>query len=257
MTDDNNTDIFLTALREGSPAIDPATAARLIKAHPFFTLPALMALKHSDTSADDRRQLMTTLAINAGDRAQLMKLVDSDSREWLDFYPPQPDPTKNTIDTIDTFLETYGHTNPEEDALLERLIFNPTPDYSSVLEQEQAGSGDSIPATPTGDDQIDRINSFIAKNREKEGIITPVATPVAAAPKPQKPAHAHKNHAPEPEPDTPLAESLARIYIKQKKYDKAYELLSKLNESHTGRRRYYADSLRFLGKVMALQNRKS
>ena len=41
---------------------------------------------------------------------------------------------------IDLFVQTYGRSSPAEDAMLERMIFNPTPDYGEVLRQRGIGN---------------------------------------------------------------------------------------------------------------------
>ncbi|GHT01350.1 hypothetical protein AGMMS49525_01830 [Bacteroidia bacterium] len=47
-----------------------------------------------------------------------------------------------------------------------------------------------------------------------------------------------------------FSETLAKIYIKQKKYDKALEIIYKLNLHYPEKSRYFADQIRFLEKLI-------
>lgn len=51
-----------------------------------------------------------------------------------------------------------------------------------------------------------------------------------------------------------LTESLARIYIKQKKYDKALNIFRKLNLKYPEKSSYFADQIRFLEKIVQNAN---
>jgi hypothetical protein len=51
--------------------------------------------------------------------------------------------------------------------------------------------------------------------------------------------------------ETPIfTETLANIYIKQCKYDKAYEILKRLYLDYPNKNRYFADQIRFLEKIV-------
>ena len=50
--------------------------------------------------------------------------------------------------------------------------------------------------------------------------------------------------------DTFLTESLAKIYIKQKKYKKALEIIKKLSLKYPEKNVYFADQIRFLEKII-------
>ena len=48
-----------------------------------------------------------------------------------------------------------------------------------------------------------------------------------------------------------LTESLAKIYIKQKKYAKALEIIKKLSLKYPEKNVYFADQIRFLEKIIS------
>ena len=54
----------------------------------------------------------------------------------------------------------------------------------------------------------------------------------------------------EPLEDSFFSESLAKIYIKQRKYDKALKIIRELNLLYPKKNRYFADQIRFLEKLI-------
>ncbi len=47
-----------------------------------------------------------------------------------------------------------------------------------------------------------------------------------------------------------FTETLARIYIKQGKYERAYQIIDRLHKQHPQKSAYYVDQLRFLEKLI-------
>ena len=156
---------YLRALADPEVPVSISDVEHLLREYPFFTLPALTLMRREGASlpADTRRRLMD------GRRSMpltgpLAIMTDPRSDVWLDFYPSEKKPEVTTDNAIDTFLATYGHSTPEEDALLEKLIFNPTADYSMLLAREEEESLPPEPA-PTDNSQDALINAFILKNK--------------------------------------------------------------------------------------------
>ena len=54
-----------------------------------------------------------------------------------------------------------------------------------------------------------------------------------------------------------FTETLARIYIKQGKYDKAIEIIRRLSLNYPKKSRYFADQIRFLGKLILNERSKN
>ena len=50
--------------------------------------------------------------------------------------------------------------------------------------------------------------------------------------------------------DSCFTETLAKIYIKQHRYDKALEIIKKLNLKYPKKNAYFADQIRFLEKLI-------
>lgn len=236
-------------------APDAETVEALRRELPWWTLPAAMRLRNcKELDDNERASLSALLAATAPDPEQMSMAVNHHLElDLARFYPVEQPETPSTESTIEKFLNNYGSNDPEEEALLNRLIFNPVPDYAQMLAKEEEQSVPKTDEAPEGSDDA-LINSFIIKSKASGGQ-TP---PANAEPEPEEPA---KPQAPVQKPtvesDSMLSESLAHIYIKRGKYAKAFEIISNLNLNFPEKSIYFADQLRFLSKLMAIEERKS
>lgn len=262
---------YLRALSDPEIPVSISDVEKLMKEYPFFTLPAVTLLQREGQAipADTRRRLMEQVALNTPEPSGLAMLTDSDAPTWANFYPAEKKKPVSTEDVIDTFLATYGHSSPKEDALLERLIFNPPADYSAILAE---GDSDALPVAPAAADnsQDALINAFILKNSTRDTIKNSVQdTPADASPditassvetvSSATPAPSgiptpsdHPTPVTESNADTSLSESLAKIYIRRRRYDKAFEIIHNLSLKNPKKSVYFADQLRFLRKLMLI-----
>ena len=224
---------------------------KLAEEHPYFILPASLLLKRSSELSDEERDvLMSKVALSSWDKEMIEQLVDKDAEKWADFYPKEEKTAVTTNAAIDTFIATYGNPDPHEEEILTRLIFNPTPDYAQLLSEEEERSVPDL--SETQDDSQDAlINAFILKSKENQGHF-PSSIEEPKEPEPV-PVDDTPVNSPEETNDSLLSESLAKIYIKQRKYSKAYEIISNLSLNFPEKSIYFADQLRFLRKLMINQ----
>lgn len=250
---DNIIPQILKAAREPQK-LDDADFAELRRAcrdYPASPVAPALLLKYADAMLgdDERAELRARVALYSGDRAAVITAIDPSGKGFASFYPPEPAETRPSTDSaIDTFLETYGHQSPEEDALLERMIFNPVPDYAEQLAREgRAASG-----AGSGDWQDSLIDAFLAKapTPATESDLVP-ATP--ETPRQAKTPPPPPSKAPEPAQASLLSESLAKIFIKQGRYERAYEIITNLSLNYPKKSIYFADQLRFLEKLIINQ----
>ena len=125
------------------------------------------------------------------------------------------------------------------------MICNPVPDYASMLAEEEKQSLPDGSADVPADSQDALLNAFILKSRhDGPAAVDEEIPPVTdTAPEPASPRD-------EPAEDALLGESLAKIYIKQHRYERAYEIISRLNLNYPEKSVYFADQLRFLRKLI-------
>lgn len=206
--------------------------------HPYFALAGALLLRGAALDAGETERLRARVAVLTADKDALATLAADPEADPARFYPPVPAPVPVSTDSaIDTFLDTYGTTSPEEEALLERLIFNPVPDYADIL------AADSPMPDAPADGQDALIDAFLRKDAEAP---TPEPTLPEAEPAP----------APEPPADTSLSESLARIFISRGSYSRALEILTDLAARTPDKIPFLPDQIRFLRKLVALQQFK-
>lgn len=237
--------------------IDPQWVEEMCNRFPFFSFPALMMLKQGvEISSQERDKMTHWLALNVSDRDILSRFIDVESDYWTHFYPEEKKKSAiSTNDAIETFLDNYGGNNPKEDEMLERLIFNPTPDYAQILaEEEERSVPQNVDLSDNSQDAL--INAFILKSREQQGHYPAINEELALESK--KAEESVEDNTPimvpdEAVDDSMFSESLAKIYIKQRKYSKAYEIIRNLSLNFPEKSIYFADQLRFLQKLIINQ----
>ncbi len=238
---------FLNALESG---ITPQITDEMAASYPWFTLPAALELKAGCNDPERKRDLMARVALNAPDPGTLFRLIDPEGTRFARFYPPEKEPnhTPSTEDALDTFMQNYGSNDPKEQALLEKLIFNPVPDYAGMLIKENSENPAQSGTAPASE-QDSRLDAFLASH--------PDSTGTAAANPSGNTNHVIRKHnaanIPAPPADSPLSESLAKFHIKRHHYDKAYEIIHGLSLNFPEKSIYFADQLRFLRKLIISQ----
>lgn len=252
---------------------------------PYHVYPLIVYLRDHYRELDDetRHALMAHVAMHSADASAVAALADIHEDAWGTLYPRKDTVTPDTADTIDKFIATYGHPSAEDDALLERLILNPTPDYGAVLADEDARGEDAASVTPDATaagienflgthglaeavrpkataeaSQPSSIGANDARLAVYDGSNAAVSAEASAAPSAEAEVAATpaatpaKNSGKDQTPSSSLSESLAKIYIRQGRYRRAYEILSDLNLKNPEKSIYFADQLRFLRKVISL-----
>lgn len=243
----------ITACPEAIPSPEVAEALRLAaERYPFSALAPALLLRYGLVADGELDAMRARVAVLTADKQALASLAAAPGADPACFYPPEPQPEAvSTTSAIDTFLNTYGRQTPEEDALLERLIFNPVPDYADLLEQ-QAEPEVLPPPAPGGQDAL--IDAFLRRDE------APAPAPEEPAAPPAPAAEAAPAPAPAPAPaepaaDSSLSESLARIFIGQGRYERALEIITDLAARFPEKNPFYADQARYLRKLVLLQQR--
>ncbi|MBD5198578.1 MAG: hypothetical protein HDS86_05410 [Bacteroidales bacterium] len=240
----------------------------LLDAAPYLSSLALVWLRRSCEEygdvADEKmregrreiaRKAVATMPVQPSESLYRLAGLANGDFDAESFYPPaKAQETPTTTDTIDKFLSTYTASDRDEVAMIEKLIFNPVPDYASVLAEQESHSLPDPDEAPAGSADA-LINSFILKNHDKDAPrIEPEVTDVASRPLVVPPPVADGRPVtppPPPRDDSTLRESLAKFYIKRKRYRQAYEIIEQLNLNYPEKNIYFAPQLRFLAKLIA------
>ena len=139
-----------------------------------------------------------------------------------------------TDEVIDTFLSNSQQTSPPS----RKVAVDATQDYISYLMQTNPDE-EEILADETG--ELEVIDNFL-KNKNKRFVIRDDADVNSDESQPEDEQKAHNNEI--------LTETLAQIYIKQGKFEKAIEIIGRLSLIYPKKNRYFADQIRFLEKII-------
>ena len=243
------------AATRGNCPLDVEATEKIVADYPYF-IPAILELLNAADSEAERRRLTTMGAVPIADRQALYDRLGPDAARLSYFYPEETKENQSTIDTISHFLDTFDNDDDAETHALEQLIFNPVPDYAQILakEEEQSTPDDDELEGDNLSEQDLLINKFIAKSKQQAGRFpseNAQTEPEAVADEAPVPK------APQADADSSLlSESLAKIYIKKHRYDKALEIILSLSLNFPEKSIYFADQIRFLRKLIVLEKYK-
>lgn len=183
-----------------------------------------LANVHSTRLADAIRQHAPALP----DRFKLFQHINRGEYQWVSLMQQlrqqrEQQPEGNDFALIDKFLDN--------------LEFGAGADVQYSLED--------MPDLQTErDEQDDLIDNFL--NAESEGqLFVPGAAPQQMQEDDPEALKKIKDRA-------FLTESLAKVYVKQHKYEQALAIFSELNLKFSKKNSYFADQIRYLEKVIAL-----
>lgn len=234
---------------------------RIVEAFPCFHAARMLYLKNLALVGDLRlKGEIERMAADVPDRARLFLLLSDDERlprptnddatptATLEASPADTSPTDTS--PADTNTSTR-RTAPFDAAASTDYLRWLTADESTDADESTPSDAD-IPAAEPKMRHQDLIDSFIAhgneqidKRRLQRAITTPQPSeeeeePKAPAPKPVETAA-----------DTSyFTETLAHVYIRQKRYAKALEIIRSLSEKHPEKDIYFTDQIRFLEKLI-------
>lgn len=157
-----------------------------------------------------------------------------------------------TTELIDNFLGSIPEEKEEKPATRRK----PTPadatvDYVAYLiESSMAMDGEQEQEAPQMKGQS-LIDDFIS--REKSAITLPDLRDEYPDEQPGRNAAGQENTVPQV---TIYTETMAQIYVHQRRYSQALEIIKRLNLENPKKNAYFADQIRFLEKLIANNNNK-
>lgn len=243
---------------------DPAQLAEVsledlrgvVEKYPFFQTGRLLYLKKLSLAEDISFALeLQRLSLGVGDRKQLFLLVEGE-RYGLSFISPESAETEgDKFSLIDAFLSGHREMKPQQStkeavSQVDTLI-QPTAatDYFHWVQSE--GKEPQLPKeeNETKLRHQDWIDSFIAEDERRvpgRGLSFQPECPEDRS----QATDAKELDAPKLPGNAYFTETLARIYVKQKRYEKALQIIKGLSLKYPGKNIYFADQIRFLEKLI-------
>lgn len=232
----------------------------MLAVYPYFQTARLLLLQNlyllHDPSFDEE---LRRAAVYITDRKVIFNMVEGPHYK---LRPAQAKSQQNetaepdgnrTISLIDNFLETLPPTE-DADGGKEKKKRKPTPadaavDYVAYLMETEENGGDET--TNADVPQLkgqSLIDNFIENDKGK---IVLSDTPQFVPQLDDSDGNGEKAGE-----EGYFTETLARIYIKQGRYDKALEIIRRLSLNFPKKNAYFADQIRFLEKLIINNNKK-
>ena len=226
----------------------------IVAKHPYYQAARLLLLQnlyllHDASFGEELRRA----ALYIPDRRVLFRMVEGGHYEIkptpLQREQPQPAPSADRTTTlIDDFLNTTEEsTAPTKHKL---TVADATHDYASYLLQlDDAEPADeqTEEAEQPADRSAELIDDFIENQPDRIRLQdTPEYVPETT--------DEADNATTESGDEAFLTMTLAKIYIKQQRYEKALEIIRKVNLNNPKKSSYFADQIRFLEKLIVNKN---
>ncbi len=225
----------------------------LLALHPYYQTARLLMLQNlyllHDPSFDSE---LRRAALYITDRKVLFNMVEAAHyqlrHETAVKIKKGETSESRTTDLINNFLETIP---PEEETYTgDKTKRKPSPadatvDYVAYLLQCEADINTTKQESPEMKGQA-LIDNFL--EQEKGRIILNETGP-------EQPEPIVEDDEPEANEEEYFTETLARIYIKQGRYQKALDILKRLSSNYPQKNAYFADQIRFLEKLVINSNK--
>lgn len=214
----------------------------LLARYPYFQTARLLYLKnlyllHDITFGEELRRA----ALYMADRRILFSLVEGERYSWKALEKQQVEEETSGVDRTLSLIDAFLASLPEEPAApgIITLPVEAATDYTAYLMQAPDKVEEKSEEAPKMKGQ-EWIDHFLESSEEQ---------PLIASVTEEEEEEPEKIEE-EPEEESYFTETLAKIYVKQQRYSKALEIITRLNLKYPKKNAYFADQIRFLEKLI-------
>ncbi|MCM1108115.1 MAG: hypothetical protein NC388_03540 [Clostridium sp.] len=224
----------LRALTERYPYYQPARLLMLRNLYQLHDASFGEELRKAAMFVPDRRALFQLIESYKYVLEPVRKHVSQSGRDMED------EPADRTQSLIDNFLSELPDEKKEKPRR-KLTVADATTDYMAYLMQCEDAAGTETTEAPPMNRQ-DLIDDFIGQG-ERRIVLSQEPDETLQTPRLEDRSQAEDS-------EDYLTETLAKIYIKQARYEKAIEIIRKLSLKYPKKNRYFADQIRFLEKLI-------
>lgn len=224
---------------------------QIVDEYPYFHIARMLYLKNLAVLNDIRFAAeLRKMAVCIPDRKQLFTLIEGERYGMhLKTTSGEEAAPTDAFSLIESFLadrESEGELPPATDSA---LLFQPSVS-SDYIYWSLANDSEPEEDTSVRLQHHDLIDSFI-KNDEQRAPGSGLGLGPAAEEEDVtllKPMEENQTHS--LDDDSYFTETLAHIYVKQKRYEKALQIIKNLYLNYPEKNAYFADQIRFLEKLI-------
>ena len=179
--------------------------------------------------------------------------TEAEEREKEPEEKRKPTPADAAVDYVAYLMETETETEHEQPSRTIALIddFIEEGGFKLHKDKEEEDQEDALEAPSASDSGIASGNANASDSADaSDGTNTSDGADVNAN------AGAKPADAADADSGGVFTETLARIYIKQGKYERAYQIIDRLYKQHPQKSAFYVDQLRFLEKLMLNEKKR-
>lgn len=229
---------------------------QLVDRHPTYQAARLLLIQGLYQLQDQRFGVaLRKAALMVPDRTKLFDMIEGGKYR----LQPQlrvsqvPSPQEPATDRTQSLIDTFLSTLPEEPRARRPRPTDASADYMSYLLQMEDAL-QSVSSSAETESVTEAVASSAPGVGEKIGQGTEAPVGVGDDDEWLEVEEEGDKNAPS---EAYFTETLARIYIKQGKYDKAIEIIRRLSLNYPKKSRYFADQIRFLRKLILNERSKN
>ena len=225
----------------------------IVEEYPYFhTAHLLLAKNRYLTAPGEFKKHLHETATFCADRKRLFYLINSDKYTAFFQKPETSGDDDRTRTLLDSYLTNFADREEEVPHVASNIISSDYLTYVQNFEGDFTSEGESdgedseVPEEKNELKHQDIIDSFLEKAETNETLFSPTA------------ALQESTRRTDTETDGGgfLTETLARIYIKQKKYEQALAIIRQLSLNFPKKSAYFADHIRFLELLIINEKNK-
>jgi len=225
----------------------------LVARHPYYSVARLLYLQNLFLMHDPAfGEEMRRSAIFLPDRKVLFEMVEGDNYQFPNHkrktQAKKDETFQNARERKQAIIDTYLSTAPTDDSLPRRkpTAADVTTDYTAFLLQMDDAEPEATTSTSGQKPQRNDRHATLLDNYIDN---TPPRIELKKDPE-YEPQNLAEDSAEAPLEEDCFTETLARIYIRQGRYEKAVEIIRHLHANFPKKNTYFADQIRFLEKVI-------